>query len=119
MIRRRARGSTITLQESFFDHRNDQSLLRLKRQLQGDSYFKQAQILSKTKRIRFFVDDFEKFMSVIWMIMLYPYVHLYSVEQRYEITEYVFRHFYEKRKPLIQCQDHLVLYRGLDMKGIL
>ena len=51
------------------------------------------------------------------MIMLYPSVHRYTPAQRREITEYVFETFWKPRRPLVQAQDHLVIYRGLPAAG--
>ena len=70
-------------------------------------------------RVRFFVDDFRALMSVVWMILLYPDVHLYTAAQRREITEHVYRHLFAKRKPLLQDQDHVVIYPGLSEKGLI
>ena len=48
-------------------------------------------------------------MGVVWMILLYPDVHRYTLEQREEITEYVYREFWRDGKPLLQIQDHLII----------
>jgi len=45
------------------------------------------------------------------MILLYPNVHDYTPEQKEEITEYIYKKFWLKKKPLIQQQDHLSLYK--------
>ena len=103
----------------FFGHHNDQNLQRFKRELQNNHFFKKAQILTRRSRIRFFVDDFEKFMAVIWMILLYPGVHPYNLQQRKEIVEFSYNNFWKKKRPLIQLQDHLVIYRGLGVKGLI
>ncbi len=103
----------------FFGHRNNQSLRRFKSELRHKRLFKKAQILTKRSRVRFFVDDFEKFMAVIWMILLYPEVHRYNLQQREEIVEFIYDNFWQKKKPLIQLQDHLVIYRGLGLKGLI
>jgi hypothetical protein len=100
-------------------HRNDQDLLGFKKEITKDPVFRGAQVLSRTNFVRFFVDDFEKFMAVAWMILLYPNVHKYSLEQREEITEYIYENFWIKKKPLVQAQDHLVVYKGLDFKGLI
>jgi len=86
--------------------------------LQNKMPFKRTQIRLKNKRIKFYVDDFEKFMAVIWMILLYPNVHRYSLKQREEITEFVYTHLWKRGRPLLQEQDHLIIYRGINSKGL-
>ena len=103
----------------FFGHRNDQDLRAFGRGLRQDRRFANAQIRSKTDRVRFFVGDFRELMSVVWMILLYPNVHRYTAAQRREITEHVYRHLFAQRKPLFQDQDHLVIYRGLGVNGLI
>jgi hypothetical protein len=65
------------------------------------------------------VDDFRELMSVVWMILLYPNVHRYTPGQRREITDHVYRSLYARQKPLLQDQDHVVIYRGLRRKGLI
>ena len=103
----------------FFGHRNDQDLRAMARELRRDPRLARAQILTTTDRVRFFVEDFAALMSVVWMILLYPNVHRYSATQRREITEYVYRHFFARKRPLFQDQDHLVIYRGLHGPGLI
>ncbi len=103
----------------FFGYRNDQCLLKLKKEFKKDKLFNDTQILSRTNNVHFFADDFAKFMAVIWMILLYPSVHNYSPAQKEEITEFVYKRFWKNKKPLIQSQDHLALYRGIDFKGLI
>jgi len=103
----------------FFGCRNDQDLLKFKKELLKDPVFRKAEIVSKTTEVDFYVDDFEKFMAVVWMILLYPNVHVYSSAQKKEITEFVYREFWSKKKPLKQKQDHLAIYRGLRFRGII
>ncbi len=103
----------------FFGHLNDQDLRALGEELRRDPHFGQAQILTRTDRVQFFVDDFRALMSVVWMVLLYPNVHRYTTAQRREITEHVYRTLFAKRKPLVQDQDHLVLYRGLREPGLI
>lgn len=98
---------------------NDQDLRQFKKELQGSNLFKNSQFYLRTNRVYFWVDDFSKFMSVVWMILLYPNVHKYSLMQREEITEFVYREFWLKKKPLIQEQDHFVVYKGIKFKGII
>ncbi|MCK5116013.1 MAG: class I SAM-dependent methyltransferase [Candidatus Aegiribacteria sp.] len=95
----------------FFGCRNDQNLASFGKTLHSTTGFEQAEIRIETHRVRFFTDDFEKFMEVIWMILLYPNVHDYTHDQREEITEHVYSSFYEPGKPLIQMQDHLIITR--------
>jgi len=102
----------------YFGHRNDQDLLKFERDLAGDPVFKNAVFFSRTHHIRFFVDDFEKFMSVIWMILLYPDVHPYTQKQKEEITEFVFRKFWLHKRPLIQLQNHVSICRGICLEGL-
>jgi len=103
----------------FFGCRNDQDLIQFSRQLKEDALFRRPQILTRTHRVKFFVDDFTKFMAVVWMILLYPGVHRYSAEQKEEITGYVYRNFWLKKRSLLQMQDHLVIYRGIGFKGLI
>ncbi|HYB41942.1 MAG TPA: class I SAM-dependent methyltransferase [Candidatus Methylomirabilis sp.] len=103
----------------FFAHRNDQDLSELARRLRRDPRLSAAQVLAKTDRVRFFVDDFAALMSVVWMILLYPNVHRYRTAQRREITEYIYRELFAKRRPLFQDQDHLVIYRGVAETGLI
>jgi len=91
----------------FFGCRNDQDLAAFGRSLCSCPGFEDLEI--ETHRVKFFVDDFEKFMAVIWMILLYPDVHDYSQDQKEEITEYVYDNFFKSRKPLVQMQDHLLV----------
>ena len=95
----------------FFGCRNDQDLTSFGRTLGGSPGFGKAAIRIETHRVKFFVADFEKFMEVIWMILLYPNVHDYTHDQKVEITEYVYSSFYKPGKPLIQMQDHLIVNR--------
>jgi len=103
----------------FFGVHNDQDLRKFKKKLSGAPAFKKAQIYRRTNRVYFDVDDFAKFMAVVWMILLYPNVHKYSLAQREEITEFVYKKFYKKHKFLIQEQDHLVVYKGIKFRGLI
>ncbi|MEW5766287.1 MAG: class I SAM-dependent methyltransferase [bacterium] len=103
----------------FFGCRNDQDLRVFAAELEEDKFFKSSQVLSRTNSVYFFVDDFEKFMSVVWMILLYPQVHKYNEGQREEITEFIYKKFWRRKRPLIQEQDHLVVYKGLKFKGLI
>jgi hypothetical protein len=103
--------------KKYFSRINDQDLLEFRDELEKSRVFRNGQIYSRTNNVRFFVDDLEDFMAVVWMIMLYPDVHKYSLKQRREITEYVCRNLWLKKKPLLQAQNHLFIYRGIDFKG--
>ena len=103
----------------FFGERNDQNLLKFKTQLERDRLFRGARIFSKTNRVSFFVDDFKSFMAVIWMILLYPNVYKYNLKQKEEITEFVYEKFWRKQKPLLQMQNHMVIYKGRGFKALI
>ena len=103
----------------FLGRTNDQDLGGFARLLRRERSLGAAQILSKTDRVRFFVDDFRSLMSVVWMILLYPNVHQYTTAQRREITEHVYRRFFARSRPLLQDQDHVVIYRGVRGHGLI
>jgi hypothetical protein len=103
----------------FFGAKNDQDLRGFARELRRDPAFDSAQVHTKTSRVEFRVDDFERFMGVIWMILLHPYVHVYDRDQQTEITEYVYKKLWERKAPLVQMQDHLVVYRGKGIPGLI
>jgi hypothetical protein len=95
----------------FFDCHNDQDLKTFGSELSRISTFSGSEFQQRTHEVDFFVDDFEKFMTVVWMILLYPDVHSYTLEEREEITEYIYGKFWLDRKPLLQMQDHLIINR--------
>lgn len=103
----------------FANHQNDQCLRAFRDKLVASSHFKGSEIMFKTSHVEFYVDDFKKFMSVVWMILLYPQVHSYTLEQRYEITAHIYENLYRNKQPLVQSQDHLAIYRGLDGPGLI
>ena len=103
----------------FFGQHNNQDILKFKKELEGKRLFSGAQIFSRTNHVRFFADDFGEFMAVVWMILLYPDVHRYNAGQKEEVTEFVYRKFWRKKKPLIQPQNHLVIYRGIGFRGLI
>lgn len=105
--------------KKFCGHTNNQDLIGFADALRQNSSLKKTQILSRTSRVKFFVNDFREFMAVIWMILLYPHVHHYTLDQRREITEYIYTKFFEKKRPLFQHQDHLVIYQGISFKGLI
>ena len=95
----------------YFGSKNDQDLAAFATILRKIKLFQKARIISRKHRIKFFIDDFGKFMAVIWMILLYPNVHRYTQKQKEEITEHIYQKFWLKKKPLIQLQDHFILYK--------
>jgi hypothetical protein len=96
----------------FFDAHNDQDLAGFAQDLQSEKWLGKARVDGRTKRVYFFVEDFEQFMGVIWMILLHPNVHRFSEEQQEEVTEFVYQKLWSKRVPLTQVQDHVMIYTG-------
>ncbi|MDD5496514.1 MAG: class I SAM-dependent methyltransferase [Candidatus Omnitrophica bacterium] len=103
----------------FFGSANTQDLCKLKKTLEARRSCKSAGIVFKKSRVYFSVDNYEKFMAVVWMILLYPNVHQYTLKQKEEISEFVYRHFWVKRRPLVQIQDNMVIYKGIGFKGLI
>ncbi len=97
----------------FCNHHNNQDILKFSNQLKKDLLFKRANITTKTTQVRFFVDNFEQVMAVIWMILLYPSVHQYSDSQKKKIIQHIYREFFLPKKALIQNQNHMVIYKNL------
>lgn len=104
--------------QRFFDCRNEQDLRVCALQLRADPRLADAQVLEKSSRVEFFVDDFEQFMAVVWMILLHPSVHQFSEEQQREVIEWVYASLWRQGLPLVQNQDHLVIYRGTGFAGL-
>lgn len=102
----------------FFGVRNDQDLAAFARTLRREPLGAEQQVATKSTLVDFWVDDFERFMSVVWMILLYPSVHRYTLEQRREITEHVYEKLWRRRRPLLQVQDHVAIYRGRVPRGL-
>ncbi|WP_419910778.1 hypothetical protein [Hoeflea sp.] len=98
--------------EKFFGSGTNQDLLLLEDDLAAHPSFKNAQILSESSEVRFWVDNFERYMAVVWMIMLYPDGHRYTVDQRVEIIEFVIQRFWRPRRPLVQVQDYLTVFKA-------
>ena len=98
--------------DRFFGCKNDQDLLLCADQLQADPRFADAQISTSSNRVQFFVPDFEQLMRVVWMILLHPNVHRFTEEQQVEVIEYIYNMLWNPGLPLVQVQDHLVIYRG-------
>lgn len=103
----------------FFGHHNDQDLLACAAELAADPCFAGAQVLTRSSRVEFFVDDFEQFMAVVWMILLHPNVHRFSEEQQREVVEWVYANLWSRGLPLVQVQDHVVIYRGTGIAGLI
>jgi hypothetical protein len=95
----------------YFGVRNDQDLRRFAASLRRDRRLAGARIVATRSQVAFFAPSFEEFMGVIWMILLHPTVHRFSREQQVEVIEYVYRHLWSRGLPLIQEQDHVVIYR--------
>jgi hypothetical protein len=96
----------------FFGHHNDQDLRACAAELAADPRFGDARVLTSSSRVEFFVDDFEQFMAVVWMILLHPHVHRFTDEQQREVVEWVYANLWSRGVPLVQVQDHLAIYRG-------
>ena len=103
----------------FFGHHNDQDLRACATELAADPHFADAQVLRKSSRVEFFVDDFEQFMAVVWMILLHPAVHRFAEGQQREVIEWVYANLWSRGLPLVQVQDHLVIYRGTGVPGLI
>lgn len=103
----------------FFGHYNDQDLKACADKLGAAPHFADAQVLSRSSQVNFFVEDFERFMEVVWMILLHPNVHQFSIEQQGEVIEWVYENIWSRGLPLIQIQDHLVIYRGKEISGLI
>jgi hypothetical protein len=58
-------------------------------------------------------------MAVVWMILLHPNVHRFSEAQQCEVIEWVYRELWSLCLPLVQMQDHLVIYRGKGISGLI
>ncbi len=99
----------------YFGHVNDQSLRDFHRRMKSNALYASAKTLSRTSTVQAFTGDFERFMSMVWMILLYPNVHPFTREQRRIITETMYRRFFLPRRPLLQEQDHWFLFRGLPL----
>ncbi|HSE96113.1 MAG TPA: class I SAM-dependent methyltransferase [Methylomirabilota bacterium] len=96
----------------FCGARNEQDLRAFAATLARAPGLADARVRSRSSRVEFFVDDFERLMGVVWMILLYPNVHRYTREQMIEIIEHVYERLWRPGRPLVQVQDHLVCYRG-------
>ncbi len=97
----------------YFGERTDQDLVAFGDALKLDPRFETAIIGQATREVRFWADDFHDFMAPVWMIMLYPQVYDYSLDQRREITRYMLETFWRPQRPLVQVQDYLTLVKGV------
>jgi len=97
----------------FFHCHNDQDLKLFGTELEKNRAFSRAKFMKKTHKVKFWIDDFEKFMAVVWMILLYPNVHKYTQGQKEEITGYIYHNLWIRKKPLVQMQDHLIILKNL------
>ena len=117
MSNRATAGNTTTwLYEHFAGRfcgaRNDQDLLGFAAEIAREPVLRPLRIRTRTTRVEFFVEDFEQFMGVVWMILLYPNVHAFTREQLAEIIDHVYDRLWRRGIPLVQEQDHLLAYRG-------
>lgn len=94
----------------FFGVHNTQSLPGLKQRLASLPLFRNAELKLYSSKVAFHVDDFAKFMNVIWMVLLYPDVHQYSESQLEEITGFMYDRIWSKGLALEQHQHHLVIF---------
>ena len=53
------------------------------------------------------------------MILLHPNVHRFSEAQQREVIEWVYGELWSRGLPLVQMQDHLVIYRGQGISGLI
>ncbi len=116
MSARETQPHTTTWLYNFFANRyfgtsTDQDLLGLRQQLRGVHALKDCEITAETRQVQFWVDDFDRFMAVVWMILLYPHAHNYTLEQRIEITEFIIEHYWIPKRPLVQTQDYVTLHK--------
>ena len=97
--------------ERFFNSRNDQDLLACAVELKEEARLAGATILTESNQVQFFTDNFGQFMAVVWMILLHPNVHQFSEEQQREVIEFVYENLWSRGLPLVQVQNHLMIYR--------
>ena len=53
------------------------------------------------------------------MILLHPTVHRFSEAQQREVIEWVYGELWSLGLPLVQMQEHLVIYRGKGIAGLI
>ena len=98
----------------FFGVRNDQDLRRCALGLRDEGMLPGARFVLTRTQVQFFAPDFEQFMRVVWMILLHPTVHRFSRDQQCAVIDYVYDHLWSRGLPLLQEQDHVVIYRTGD-----
>lgn len=89
---------------------NSQNLLDLPAQLQHGA--QDLSFSTQSSATRFRPSSFQELMAVVWMIMLYPDVHNFDLDQRTEIAEFVLDEFWLPRRDLIQIQDYLTAVKN-------
>ncbi len=90
---------------------NSQNLLDLPAQLQQNE--QDLSFSTRSSATRFRPTSFQELMAVVWMIMLYPDVHNFDLDQRTEIAEFVLDEFWLPRRDLIQIQDYLTAVKKI------
>jgi hypothetical protein len=103
---------------NFGPFKNDQDLERLADTLKASLPPDEVQVAVTSSRIEFCPQSFEQLMAAMWMVLLHPHVHEYSVHQAREVTEHLYRHFWKERKPLVQIQKHLTIYRNVSSLSV-
>jgi len=98
--------------EKFCGTHNTQNLLDLPARIKtlpagGDLYF-----TARSSAVRCRPQRFEDLMAVVWMIMLCPQVHDFSIDQQVEITEYVLDEFWLPGRDLVQVQDYVTITKS-------
>jgi hypothetical protein len=93
----------------FFGKTNDQDLFSFATELRADPALSLTAVRTTRTRVEFFVDDFERFMGVVWMILLHPGVNRFTPAQQEEVVRFVYDRLYSRSVPLVQEQDHLVI----------
>ncbi len=78
----------------------------------------EPQFRTRSTLVDFWCDDFERLLSVVWMILLHPNVHDYSPAQRIEITTHVYEKLWRRHRSMVQMQDDVVIYRGRGVRGL-
>lgn len=58
-----------------------------------------AQVLTRSIRVEFFVDDFEQYMAGVWMVLLHPNVQRFSEDQQREVTEWIYENLWSRGLP--------------------
>lgn len=79
--------------------------------MRRDRRFAGAEVALARSRVQLRTADFEAFMGVIWMILLHPTVHRFLRAQQLAVIEHVYEEIWRPGRPLVQEQDHLIVYR--------